>query len=94
MSQSAADHLLCPRCGAHIHRVPRRWWERVLSVVAPRHRYQCFHCNWTGVRAAERRGLHFHLHIFGREAWLSLDQWLLIFLGLAAIVVIVLAMTH
>ena len=46
------------------------------------------------MRAAERHSLHLHLHVFGREAWLSLDQWLLIFLGLAAIVVIVLAMTH
>ncbi len=40
----------CPRCNASVNRIPRRFVDRVVSVVHPVHRYRCrsFICNWEG----------------------------------------------
>jgi hypothetical protein len=40
----------CPRCKNSVIRIPRRFIDRVISVVHPIHRYRCrsFICNWEG----------------------------------------------
>lgn len=40
----------CPKCSAEIYRVPRRLFDRVLSVLVPMHRYKCSlpYCDWEG----------------------------------------------
>jgi hypothetical protein len=40
----------CPRCNASAIRIPRRFIDRVISVVHPVHRYRChsFICSWEG----------------------------------------------
>jgi hypothetical protein len=41
---------VCPECHSSLNRVPRRFIDRLLSVVYPVHRYHCrsFSCNWEG----------------------------------------------
>ena len=41
---------ICPECHSSVNRVPRRFIDRVLSLVYPVHRYHCrsFDCNWEG----------------------------------------------
>ncbi len=42
----------CPRCGGSVHRIHRRWIDRVVSVVLPVRRYSCrdHDCGWRGLR--------------------------------------------
>jgi hypothetical protein len=46
--------LRCPRCGGAIHRVHRRWGDRVVSGLVPVRRYRCSNseCLWCGIRVA------------------------------------------
>jgi hypothetical protein len=46
--------LRCPRCGGGIHRVHRRWGDRVVSGLVPVRRYRCSNreCRWCGFRVA------------------------------------------
>lgn len=41
---------VCPDCHSTLNRVPRRFIDRLLSLVYPVHRYRCrsFDCNWEG----------------------------------------------
>jgi hypothetical protein len=41
---------VCPQCGSSVNRVPRRFIDRLLSLLYPVHRYHCrgFPCNWEG----------------------------------------------
>ncbi len=45
----------CPNCGSLVHRVRRQLLDRLISNVAPRHRYRCSRCGWTGVRRGAGR---------------------------------------
>jgi hypothetical protein len=47
-SKSASP--VCPECQSSLNRVPRRFIDRLLSLVYPVHRYHCrsFMCNWEG----------------------------------------------
>jgi hypothetical protein len=49
--------LRCPRCGGGVHRVHRRWGDRVVSLVVPVRRYRCSNkeCRWCGIRVAASR---------------------------------------
>lgn len=40
----------CPQCGAHLIRIARRPFDRVLSRLVPVQRYRCerFNCQWEG----------------------------------------------
>jgi hypothetical protein len=40
----------CPRCGNPAFRIPRRAFDRVISLVRPVQRYQCsaLECQWCG----------------------------------------------
>ena len=42
--------VACPECNSHAFRIPRRFADRVLSVVLPVRRYQCesHECRWEG----------------------------------------------
>jgi hypothetical protein len=46
--------IRCPRCSGPIHRVHRRWGDRVLSGFVPVRRYRCSNgkCRWCGIRVA------------------------------------------
>ena len=41
----------CPQCGGMLERIPRGWFDRLLSLVSPRRRYRCrtFACKWEGI---------------------------------------------
>ena len=41
---------LCPECHSSLNRVPRRFIDRLVSLVYPVHRYHCrsFACAWEG----------------------------------------------
>jgi hypothetical protein len=47
----------CPRCGGGLHRVHRRWHDRVVSLFVPVRRYRCGDrtCGWSGLRVAAGR---------------------------------------
>ncbi len=49
--------LKCPRCGSEIHRVHRRWHDRLLDLYVPVRRYQCEDpdCRWRGLRVKHSR---------------------------------------
>lgn len=50
----SSGRLACPRCGLDLVRVQRRLLDRLISLIAPRHRYRCraHTCQWEGaVRA-------------------------------------------
>ena len=40
----------CPSCHGRAHRIQRRLIDRLLSLIAPRHRYRCgsLGCGWEG----------------------------------------------
>lgn len=44
--------LKCPRCGSGMHRVHRRWHDRLVDLYVPVRRYQCEDpdCRWRGLR--------------------------------------------
>ena len=46
--------IRCPCCGGAIHRVHRRWGDRVVSGLVPVRRYRCSNseCLWCGIRVA------------------------------------------
>ena len=51
MSYAGVDnHLVCPRCGGQLRRIPRRVIDRLVSIVIPLHRYECvaLGCYWQG----------------------------------------------
>jgi hypothetical protein len=55
LTRSASLTILrCPRCGGTVHRVHRRWGDRVLSWFVPVRRYRCSKggCRWCGLRVA------------------------------------------
>ena len=39
---------VCPACGSNLNRIPRRFIDRIISIVHPVQRYHCqsFVCNW------------------------------------------------
>jgi hypothetical protein len=41
---------LCPQCGGAVYRIPRRFIDRLISLVRPVRRYQCvaLECAWIG----------------------------------------------
>jgi hypothetical protein len=47
----------CPRCGGEMHRIHRRWYDRVFSLYIPVRRYQCTEagCHWRGLRVKRSR---------------------------------------
>jgi hypothetical protein len=49
--------LRCPRCGGGVHRVHRRWGDRVVSLFVPVRRYRCSNreCRWCGIQVAASR---------------------------------------
>ena len=46
----------CPVCGGELHRTPRRWQDRLLSLLVPVVRRQCNNkeCRWEGLSARAR----------------------------------------
>lgn len=46
---------VCTRCGSnHLHRVHRKWPQRVLTLIGfPLRRYYCSQCNWRGLRVKD-----------------------------------------
>lgn len=42
--------LTCPLCQGAVHHIPRRWIDRLLSIVMPVSRYRCatMRCQWEG----------------------------------------------
>jgi hypothetical protein len=49
----------CPRCGGELHRIHRRWRDRLVSLYVPVRRFRCSerNCGWSGLRVAgSRRG--------------------------------------
>jgi len=46
--------VLCPRCGADLHRVHRRKLDHAIDWYVPVRRYRCANqqCNWDGLRIA------------------------------------------
>lgn len=50
VEQTAPSEPCCPRCGGTVGRVPRRWMERLRSLVSPVRRYRCrsLVCQWSG----------------------------------------------
>ena len=42
----------CPRCTGVLVRVPRNFFDRMISVVSTRHRYRCLSagCGWEGLQ--------------------------------------------
>lgn len=47
----------CPRCGGKLHRVHRRFFDRLVSVYVPVARYRCqdHNCRWNGLRVKTAR---------------------------------------
>jgi hypothetical protein len=47
----------CPRCGGEVHRIHRRWYDRLLNLYIPVRRYQCkdADCRWRGLRVRRSR---------------------------------------
>jgi hypothetical protein len=52
MTPSRYTALACPRCGGEVHRIHRRWYDRLLDLYVPVRRYQCKdpECCWRGLR--------------------------------------------
>jgi hypothetical protein len=50
--------VACPVCGAVIHRIHRKWYDRVINWAAPVRRYRCANraCGWQGLRVAVPKG--------------------------------------
>lgn len=40
----------CPKCKNDdcLHRIHRRFLDRLLSILVPVSRYHCYYCNWQG----------------------------------------------
>jgi hypothetical protein len=58
--RSASQTVLrCPRCGGGVHRVHRRWGDRIVSLFVPVRRYRCSNreCRWCGVHVAASRNV-------------------------------------
>lgn len=51
---SVQCHPVCPRCKGPVMRVPRRWRDLLISLLAPCRRYRCNSawCNWCGTLPA------------------------------------------
>jgi len=47
----------CPYCGSDLHRIHRRWRDRVLGLYVPLRRYRCGNrdCRWEGLRVSSAR---------------------------------------
>jgi hypothetical protein len=58
MTRTRFTEPRCPRCGSDLHRIRRRWRDRVANVFVPVRRYQCKNgeCGWRGLRV--RRSQH------------------------------------
>jgi hypothetical protein len=52
-SPARSARPVCPKCRSGVNRVPRRFIDRLLSLVHPIHRYHCrsFVCGWEGNQA-------------------------------------------
>ncbi|MBN1135296.1 MAG: hypothetical protein JXM73_01850 [Anaerolineae bacterium] len=57
MASPRFTNLKCPRCGGEVHRVHRRWRDRLLNLYVPVRRYQCEDpdCGWRGLRVKRYR---------------------------------------
>jgi hypothetical protein len=47
----------CPRCGSELHRIHRRFRDRLLGLFLPVRRYQCKNrdCRWHGLQTSRPR---------------------------------------
>lgn len=47
----------CPDCGSDVDRIPRRFVDRISSMIAYSQRYRCraFACRWEGNLREEKR---------------------------------------
>jgi hypothetical protein len=52
----AQDGIRCPRCSGGVVRIRRRAFDRLVSLVSPRHRFRCaaFGCGWEGTLRVKR----------------------------------------
>jgi hypothetical protein len=50
IATNSTSVTVCPKCRASVNRVPRRFIDRLMSLVHPVHRYHCrsFVCSWEG----------------------------------------------
>ena len=57
MTQPRFTESKCPRCNGDLHRIHRRWRDRVLNLFVPIRRYQCKNhdCGWRGLRVTKPR---------------------------------------
>jgi hypothetical protein len=57
MRAAALKTRTCPRCGGKLHRIHRRWRDRVVSLYVPVRRYRCGDpsCGWSGMRVEGSR---------------------------------------
>jgi len=47
--------MLCPRCGASVHRSHTRSWREKLAKTFTRYKaYRCHHCGWRGLLAGPK----------------------------------------
>ncbi len=47
----------CPDCGGRAYRTPRRFLDRLISLLSPVQRYRCEsrECRWDGIVTVNRR---------------------------------------
>jgi len=52
----ACEGARCPRCNGGVVRIRRRAFDRLVSLVSPRHRFRCaaFGCGWEGTLRVKR----------------------------------------
>ena len=57
MSQNKSDEVLnCPNCESDntIIRIKRTFLHRLISIVIPIRRYECYYCGWQGVVSKQK----------------------------------------
>jgi hypothetical protein len=56
----AEGGVRCPHCGGALVRVRRLAFDRLISLVSPRHRFRCaaFGCGWEGTLRLKRQRPH------------------------------------
>ena len=50
LAGTALRRPTCPKCGGSVDRIPRRWLDRLTSLLLPSRRYRCWSatCRWEG----------------------------------------------